>query len=148
MSSIPILGQGPGQPDRFDREYGGVYRRDETAKGDLQDSELLQIETVLGTLKERYAHRSCTTDEYEQEAKERFFELGFAVDVLWYTFAKNGRKVDGGLLPEITIVGRVEKNEFDHDQKVQEITRNVLELDQPSGLIKSEAEGPLRGHQH
>jgi hypothetical protein len=149
MSRIPILGQSqPPQPDRFDREYGRVYHRDETAKGDLHDSEILQVETILTALQDRYSARSFLLTDYERDAKERFHKIGFAIEVAWFEFAVDGKKVEGALKPEVTIVGRVDKDEFDHDRKVQEITRNILELDQPSGIIKSEAQGIVRGRRH
>lgn len=139
MSNIPILGQGNGQPsDRFTREYGDVHARTETSRGDLLDSEVLQLESILNTLMTKYETRSFTLPEFEQEAKDRFFDAGFAIDVIWHEFTANGKKVDGGLAPSITIVGRVEKEEFDHDRKVHEVTRNILELDEPEGVITAD----------
>jgi molybdopterin converting factor small subunit len=148
MSRIPILGQSQPQPDRFDREYGGVYHRDETAKGDLHDSEILQIETILDALKARYSARSFELREYEEDAKDRFFKLGFAIEISWHEFAIDGKKVEGALMPDITIVGRVNQDEFDHDRKVHEIGRNILELDQPTGVIRSDGQGPVPEHRH
>lgn len=144
MSNVPILGQNG--PDRFDREYGTVHNRDETARGDIQDSEILQLEQITTKLMDRYKTRSFTLDEFEREAKDRFHDAGFAIEVAWHKFAANGKQVDGGLAPDITIVGRVEKTAFDHDQKVHEVTRNILDLDQPTGVIKSEATGLSGGH--
>lgn len=141
---IPILGEGLPVQDRFDREYGGVHNRESTARGDIQDSELLDIERVYKALGQKNGQRR-ELDAFEREIKERFHEIGFAVDVAWFEFAIDGVKQEGCFMPEISIVGRVEKTEFDHDQKVAEVTRNILELPGEGGVIKSEGLGLLGG---
>jgi hypothetical protein len=142
--NIPILGQG--QPDRFDREYGAVHQRSELAQGDLHDSEILLFEQALATLMDRYSDRSFSLPEFEREAKERFHTLGFAIEVAWAPFTINGKLAEGALAPSITLVGRVDKTTFDHDQKVHEVTRNILEIDKAPGVIKSDA--VRGGHPH
>ncbi|MGW7100337.1 hypothetical protein [Streptomyces sp. NPDC054838] len=143
--NIPILGQN--QPDRLDREYGGVHKRSETAQGDVHDTEILELEDLFGRMLYRYSARSFTREEFEREAKERCHKIGFAIDIRWRDELDTvTRKLTGRKRPEIEIVGRVEKAAFDHDQKVHEVTRNVLELDHAPGTIKSgEARG---GHPH
>ncbi|MFD7835542.1 hypothetical protein [Streptomyces sp. NPDC059761] len=142
--NIPILGQS--QPDRFDREYGTVHQRSELAQGDLHDSEIVVFEHTLATLMDRYKDRAFNLDEFEREAKERFHDLGFAIEVTWAPFTINGKLAEGALAPGITLIGRVDRTTFDHDQKVHEITHNVLELDQAPGVIKSSA--ARGGHPH
>ncbi|MEU6362228.1 hypothetical protein [Streptomyces albidoflavus] len=147
MSNIPILGQGQHKPDRFDREYGTVHQRSELAQGDLHDSEILAFEQMLTKLMDRYRDRSFTLDEFEREAKERFHSLGFAIEVTWAPFTINGKLAEGALAPNITLVGRVDKTTFDHDQKVHEVTHNYLDIDTAPGVIKSD--GPREtGHPH
>ncbi|MET7363323.1 hypothetical protein ABZS76_33465 [Streptomyces sp. NPDC005562] len=131
--SVPILGQN--QPDRIDREYGAVHQRSELAQGDLHDSEILEFEQALAKLMERYGERSFTLDEFEREAKERFHGLGFAIEVAWAPFTINGQVAEGALAPNITLVGRVDRTIFDHDQKVHEVTRNLLGIDKTPGVI-------------
>lgn len=142
-SNIPILGQNQPAPDRFDKEYGGVHHREETARGDLLDSEILAIEKAYEALGKKNGQRRDIA-AFEREIKDRFFDIGFAVDVAWYEFAVDGVKQEGCYMPEISIVGRVDKTAFDHDQKVAEVTRNVLELPGEGGVIKSG--GPTLQH--
>ncbi|WP_428957830.1 hypothetical protein [Streptomyces sp. cg35] len=143
MSNIPIIGQS--QPDRFDREYGTVHQRSELAQGDIHDTEILAAEPVLKALMKKYETRSFKLEEFEREAKDRFHDLGFAIDVRWHPFTKNGEAVEGALAPSIELVGRVDRGAFDHDRKVHEVTRNVLELDQAPGVIKSDGSVPGGG---
>ncbi|MEV7674979.1 hypothetical protein [Streptomyces sp. NPDC088752] len=127
-------------PDRFDREYGEVGQRSEMAQGDILDSEILQIEAIFGGMLERYSAKSFDVEVFEREAKERCHsQLGLAIDIIWKKVKdKNtGRFIEGAASPKIEIIGRVEKKGFDHDQKVHEVTRNILGLDGPSGVIKN-----------
>lgn len=148
--NVPILGQNTPKPDRFEREYGAVHNRDGVARGDIQDSEYLEIEAVWKALKKRVGqHRNY--DAFDREIKDRFFKIGWAVDVIWAEYAIDGVKQDG-YQPKIEIVGRVQKTTFDHDQKVHEITSNLLELPgQEKGQVlkanKADFEAP-KGHQH
>ncbi|THA72467.1 hypothetical protein E6R60_26415 [Streptomyces sp. A0642] len=145
--SVPIIGQSQSQPDRFDREYGGVHLRSETAQGDVLDTEILELEAVLKDMQDRYSAKAFELTSFTREVKERCHTLGFAVDVRWMTVADGtGRILEGVRSPEIEIVGRVEKKAFDHDQKVHEVTHNILDLDEAPGIIKSE--GARGGHPH
>jgi hypothetical protein len=144
--SLPILGQGTSPPDRFDREFGGAYNRSELAQGDLQDSEYLVGEAIVKSLMEKYETRSFTFAEFEREAKDRFYDAGFVVDVTWHRFKKNGVLVPDGRAPQIDIVGRAEPTTFDHDRKVHEVTSNILDLPGESGVIKSSGAIAERNH--
>jgi hypothetical protein len=147
MSNIPILGQNTPQPDRFDREYGTVHKRSETAQGDVHDSEILQLEAIFADMQYRYGAKAFDVEEFTREAKERCHSLGFAIDVGWKKVVDGtGKVLEGVASPKIEIVGRVEKKGFDHDQKVHEITRDILEIDAPGVIPSSE---PVRGgHPH
>ncbi|MFH8483151.1 hypothetical protein [Streptomyces sp. NPDC018055] len=143
--SVPILGQS--QPDRFDKEYGGVYDRAEVSKGDLLDSEILQLESVFAKMQDHYGAKAFDTEEFTREAKERCHTLGFAVDIRWKRVKDGtGRILDGVLSPEIEIVGRVEKQAFDQDQKVHEVTHDILGINDGPSIIKSDA--ARGGHPH
>jgi hypothetical protein len=136
-------------PDFLDREYGGVHQRSETAQGDILDSEILQLEALFENMLVRYSAKAFDKDEFEREAKERVHnQLGLAITISWkLEYDPVARVFTGRQIPDISIAGRVEKKGFDHDQKVHEITRDILELG-PSGVIKSE-DIPVRGgHQH
>lgn len=137
MSRIPILGQNSPQPDRFDREYGGAHNREEVANGDIHDSEILALQGVVQALSAKYQMRAFSVTEFEKEAKDRCYDLGFIVDVTWHPFLANGVPSDG-LAPDITVVGRVEKTVFDHDRKVHEVTNNLLGIPGEGGVIKAD----------
>lgn len=109
---------------------------------DLYDTEILEIEKVLGVLNEKVG-RSLDIEAFTKEVKERFAEIGLVVSVAWYEYAADGKKVEGSYLPEITVIRRTEKpGEFDHDRLKHEIVNDVLDLPgQTKGeLIKPDAE--------
>ncbi|MFE6000364.1 hypothetical protein ACFQ6C_26445 [Streptomyces sp. NPDC056454] len=127
-------------PDRLDKEYGGVHSRAEVSKGDVLDSEILQLEALFADMQYRYGAKAFDTAEFEREAKERCHTLGFAVDIRWKRVKDGtGRILDGVGSPEIEIVGRVEKKPMDQDQKVHEVTHDILGIDDAPGIIKSDA---------
>lgn len=151
--NIPILGQGGStpQPDRFDREYGGVHHRSTTAQGDVHDTEIAALDLILRAMSRKYSTRSFDLEEFNREAKDRMHRVGFAVDILWVPNRDRatGRIIPGSLKPIVEIVGRVDKTAFDHDRKVHEITHNVLELKgQDGGVIKSDGGFREGGHPH
>lgn len=134
--------------DRFDKEYGGVHQRSELSQGDILDSEILALEQIFKDMQDRYGARSFNVEEFEREAKDRCHDqLGLAIDIRWKALADGtGRVIEGAASPEIEIVGRVAKKIFDHDHKVHEVTRDILDLG-TQGVIASEE--PARGgHPH
>lgn len=133
--------------DRFDREYGGVHQRQELAQGDILDSEILQLEAIFMDMQDRYGAKAFNVDAFEREAKERVHsQLGLAIDIRWKAVANGtGEILEGVASPEIEIVGRVEKKAIDHDQKVHEVTRDILDLG-TQGVIASD--GARGGHPH
>jgi hypothetical protein len=134
-------------PDFLDREYGGVHQRSETAQGDILDSEILQLEALFESMLTRYSAKAFDKEEFEREAKERVHQLGFAITISWKAeYDRFARGLTGRQIPDIQIAGRVAKKAFDHDQKVHEVTRDILELG-TQGVIASEE--PARGdHPH
>jgi hypothetical protein len=114
---------------------------------DVYDSEVREIEKVLKLLQERLQGKSRNFPAAEKEIKERFAEIGFIASVNWYEYAVGEEKQDGAM-PEISITGRIEKREFDHDRQVHEVTNDVLELGE-GGTIKTDPETVrkfLEGH--
>jgi hypothetical protein len=84
-------------------------------------------------LKSRTAQGSIEYDSFQREIKERFYEIGFIVDVVWYE--TNMAEVK---MPEIVIKGRTEnKFVFDRDRQVHEVTNDVLDLG-TGGVIKAD----------
>lgn len=122
--NIPIIGQT--QPE------GGFAAQDDITKTlDIHDSEILEIEKVLSMLKARTAQGSLEYDSFQREIKERFYEIGFVVDVLWYE--TNMAEVK---MPEIVIKGRAQgEYVFDRDRQVHEVTNDILDLG-TGGVIK------------
>lgn len=136
--SVPILGQDTPKPDRIDRKYGEVHNRRGLTQGDILDSEIAEIGELLNFFGQRAGQRR-NYDQFQREIEDRFHAIGFAVDVSWNEFALDGRKIEGSLTPMIEVVGRVDKTVFDHDQKVHEITNNILDLKgEQAGVIKSD----------
>lgn len=125
MANIPIIGQTP---------EGGYAAQDDITKSlDIHDSEILEIEKILNMLKARTAQGSLEYDSFQREIKERFYEIGFVVDVLWYE--TNMAEVK---MPEIVIKGRTESRfVFDRDRQVHEVTRDILDLG-TGGVIKAD----------
>lgn len=119
---------------------------------EVHDSEVLEIEKVLGILNTRAATKQHNYTDFEREIRERFHEIGFEVSVSWYEFGRQGTPgaIAGAAMPEITITGRCER-EFDPDRQVHEVTSNILELPGQEGVIKTNTPGMSRlieGHKH
>lgn len=104
---------------------------------ELYDSEIPIIESVLRALNQKVATRT-NVDGFDREIKDRFLNAGFEVDIKWWEALVNGEPC---LQPEITITGRVEKqddNLFDHARQAHEVQTDLLDLGE-GGLIKPSA---------
>jgi hypothetical protein len=110
-----------------------------TATGDianLYDHEVEQILAAQLALNERARAKKHNYIDFEAEIRGRFAEIGFTVDISWYTFSDGGAPQEGAM-PEITITGRTEKRLWDPDRQVHEAVHDVLGLGE-SGWIKSD----------
>lgn len=106
---------------------------DDMTKGiDVLDSEVLAIEKVLKTLKARSSNQMRNYADFDREIKERFQDIGFIVDVVWYE--TNLAEVK---MPEIVIKGRIEAKAFDRDQMTHEVTSDLLNMGE-GGVIKTD----------
>lgn len=123
---------------------------------ELYDSDILVIEKIWDALRERYQSLRRNYLAFENEARERFAAAGFLVSVSWFGYAVGGQPQEGAM-PEITVTGRCEPHEFDHDKMVHEVTRNILELpgqtagetikaDDSDAFRRSREEHGSRGH--
>lgn len=101
---------------------------------DLYDSEVLAAERVLKTLENRNWKQHMDLDAYDREIKDRFAQVGLVVEVKWWH-----TNIEGVKRPDIEIVGRTDRHEFDHDRLRHEIVNDVLELG-TGGVIKMDAE--------
>lgn len=117
-----------------------------TTRMELYDSEILKIEGILDILNSKRLQRR-SFENFTNEIKERFLEIGLVVSVVWYEMGEEQadgslRKVEGSYMPEIVIKDRVEGFQFDHDQMKHEIVNNILGMpDQEKGqLIKATPE--------
>jgi hypothetical protein len=121
--NIPILG-----------EAGGSNAPGLTARVEIHDSEIIEIERLLERLSTKAHDGRVDYAAFTREVRERFEDLGFMVVVNWYE-----TNVEGTLIPEIVIRDRIEAGAFDHDQKVHEITHDLLDIGD-GGVIKSNPE--------
>jgi len=112
---------------------------DDLTKGiDVYDSEVLEIEKVLNTLKARSRDQMRNYSDFDREVKERFSEIGFYVDVLWYD-----TNVETVKMPEIVIKGVTDARAFDREQMTHEVTNDILGLGD-GGVIKTDKDKVLQ----
>jgi hypothetical protein len=121
---------------------------------ELYDHEVDRIQQVWDRLRDRHQKAFRNYDAVEREITGRFADAGFVVTVSWFSYALDGIPQAGAAMPEVTIVGRCEPHQFDHDQQVAEVTRNVLGIPGQEGVIKTDPGGTFRqfresgGHGH
>ena len=114
------------------KQSSGMPGYDDMTKGiDVLDSEIIDIQQTLERLTER-ARVSRRYDDFDREIKERFAEIGFVVDVLWYETNLADTK-----MPEVVIKGRTEAKVFDRDRMTHEVTNDLLGLGE-GGVIKTD----------
>lgn len=102
---------------------------DLTSMIELNDSDILKIESVVKILNDRQG-KVLNLDAFRREAEERFADAGFKVTVKTYQTNQ-----DGLYAFDIEINDRLE-GQFDPDQMVHEATNDLLELG-TGGVIKS-----------
>jgi hypothetical protein len=102
---------------------------DLTSMIELNDSDILRIESVVKILNDRQG-KVLNMDAFRRESEERFADAGFRVTVKCYTTNQEGLYAF-----DIEINDRLE-GQFDPDQMVHEATNDVLELG-TGGVIKS-----------
>lgn len=93
-----------------------------TATIELYDSDILKIEPVIEKLNERQG-QVLNLDAFQREAKERFFNAGFKVDVLVYETNQEGL-----YWFEIQIEDRIDGKPFDGEKMHHEVTHDILDL--------------------
>lgn len=100
---------------------------------ELYDSDILAIETgPLLYAQQRSGHR-LNIDRFCKDLTEQFAAIGLGVDVKVYTTAQEGTWAF-----EVEIQRRLEKQEFDYDRMVHEVTNNILEMPgQDKGFINT-----------
>jgi hypothetical protein len=108
---------------------------------ELHDSDILRIEKVAKQLNAK--QRSVVSlDAFQREAKERFQDEGFLVDVKCYT-----TNVEGVYAFDIDITGRCEPVVFDVDRQRHEVVNDLLGIDpsRKGEIIKVTNSGPAKG---
>lgn len=127
---------------------GQVGDDDFTKSLDMLDSEILEIERVYDIIRAR-SRGSINYQHFQDEIKDRFADIGWVVDVVWYETNLAGVK-----MPEIVFKRRVERKVFDRDQMVHEVTSDILGLG-TGGVIKTDQgkvaaliDGSYRGQEH
>lgn len=103
-----------------------------TSLVELNDSDILKIEPVLQVLNTRGGQRA-DLESFRKEILERFGAIGFGVDVFVYEAETHGREMI--YVYKIEIQRRLE-GQFDPNQQVAEVTRDILDLG-TQGVIKT-----------
>lgn len=96
---------------------------------DLNDADILALEKVVNILNAKQG-KILNLDAFQREAKERFFNAGFRVDVKVYTTNQDRTHAF-----DIEILERLE-GEFDPDQMVYEATNDILDIGE-KGVIST-----------
>lgn len=103
---------------------------------DVYDHEVDELIRVQHVLEQRAHDRMRNYGDFEREIKERFAEIGFVVDVNWFSYAVNGEVQAMSAMPEVSVVGRTDPSfVFDQDRQVHEVTSNLLGLSGDQGVI-------------
>lgn len=107
---------------------------------DLYDHEIPLIEGVLDRLNANVGkvHDNVTEEalRFKGEIEERFAEIGLLVGVMMVPEQVDARIIS----PHITINGRMEDHEFDHDRQVHEVTNDILGIaPDGGGVIKTKS---------
>ena len=93
---------------------------DVTSIIDLQDSEILELETVLAKLNEKQG-KSVNLEAFRKEGVERLAEVGLDAKVKVYETSQEGIYAF-----DFEIQGRNNKKVFDPDKQVWEVTNDIL----------------------
>lgn len=108
---------------------------------ELHDSDIIRIERVVKHLNDKQS-KVVNLDAFQREARERFQDEGFVVDVKCYT-----TNVEGIYAFDLDITGRCESVIFDTERQRHEVVNDLLGLD-PSmkgHVIKVQNSGPAKG---
>lgn len=75
-----------------------------------------------------YDHDSPDTvwDQFAREAKDAFGEIGFVIDVMWSEVTAEGLPGTAAI-PQITVIGRQDRHETDHDRIKHEVQAGLLD---------------------
>ena len=102
----------------------GQQQSELTSLVELNDTDILRIEPVLQVLNSRGGKR-VDLESFRKEILERFGGIGFGVDVFVYEAETHGREMI--YVYKIEIQRRLE-GQFDPDQQVAEVTKDILDL--------------------
>jgi len=114
---------------------------------ELHDYEIIKVENVLRTLNSFKS--SMTWEQFERNAIDEFGAIGLKVVVLWEVGGLEAMPTEmveatlklmlrpGIATPEISIVDRLEKVDFDHERQTWEVQRDILGIDQPGAIGKN-----------
>lgn len=138
---VPILGQPRPTAQPGYAPVDAHNQSDLTQGFQLYDHEIVAVEKVALKLRER-AGLPRTLDDFDREIRQRYEDIGLVVKVNWWS-----TNVEGTFMPEVEVVGRTEKHEFDHDEMVHEVTNDLLGLG-TEGVIKSDKVLRPEKHKH
>lgn len=95
-----------------------------TSQIEINDSDVLKIEPVLQVLNSRQGKRT-DLESFRKEIMERFGAIGFGVDVKVFEAETHGHEMI--YVFKIEIQKRL-SGQFDPDQQVAEVTKDILDL--------------------
>ncbi len=109
----------------------------------ILDSEVAQLHEVWKALTAR-TYKSHNLQQFHDEIVERYADIGWKAKVNWFE-----TDAQGTYIPEIEIVDRHVKEEFDHEKMRHEVVNNFLDLPtQEAGIIKTDGTWTAPAHTH
>ena len=100
--------------------------------GEITDTDILNMEKALRPLqaKQRAGH-NLDRDAFDREARQRFEEVGFVIDVKWWY-----RALPNCFIPECEPYARSAPVITDYDKQVHDVTADILGLGTKGVLSK------------
>lgn len=99
--------------------------------GEMTPTEIAQCEAAVMALNHRWMRKtydpadpSATWDSFATEARNRFAEIGFTIDISWSEYTADGMPGTAAV-PDITLQGRTEAHSTDHELIRREIAAGM-----------------------
>ncbi|QLF83602.1 hypothetical protein SEA_REDWATTLEHOG_99 [Gordonia phage RedWattleHog] len=110
--------------------------------GQLTPTERNLCEAAAMQLNQRWMHKTydpdspdSVWDQFANEARNQFAEIGFVIDVMWSIVTADGMPGEAAI-PQITVVGRTDRKETDHDLIKHEVQAGLY--DGQTGVIRED----------
>lgn len=106
---------------------------------ELYPSELNEVKMLSARLQKKYGFKSFdagTREQFEKETVESFAELGIKARVTWRVDVSGGADKQLFHVPTVEVVGRVSKEQIDHERYQREVVSG--ELDGVVGYVRED----------